>query len=110
MANTPVSLALEKIKEQIAALNFASDAIMALRDSEAISEIIATIRLRRLSARRTDLRDQRMTLILTQTVSEPPSAAQISDLRAKVKALYQLNVTAAALDDIIAAAIEIANS
>ena len=85
MANTPVSLALEKIKEQIAALNFASDSITALRDSDAISEIIATIRLRRLSARRTDLRDQRMTLILTQTVSDPPIPAQISDLRVKVR-------------------------
>lgn len=110
MADTPVSLALERIKEQMAALNFASEAVIALRDRDEIDETIARLRLRRLDARRSDLSDQRMTIMLTQTVAAVPSAAEISALRAKVRALYQLNVSAAALNDLIAAAIEIANS
>jgi len=60
--------------------------------------------------RRTDLRDQRMTIMLTQAVASPPTEAEISALRAKVKALHELNVSAAALNDLIAAALEIAAS
>jgi hypothetical protein len=108
--NTPVSLALERIKEQLAALNYATDAITALRDRGDLDDDEANLELRQLSERRTDLRDQRMTIMLTQAVANPPTAPQIADLRAKVKALYQMNVSAAALDDLIAAAVAIAGS
>jgi len=110
MANTPVSLALERVTEQLEALNFATDAITALRNNGDIDSDFARLRLRRLSRRRTDLRDQRMTIMLTQAVASPPTEAEISALRAKVKALHELNVSAAALNDLIAAALEIAAS
>jgi len=110
MENTPVSLALERIKEQMAALNFAYDAVIALRNRDEIDETIARLRLRRLDARRSDLSDQRMTIMLTQAVANPPTTTEIASLRAKVKALYQMNVSAAALNDLIAAAVAIAGS
>lgn len=110
MANTDVSLALERIKEQLAALNFATDAIEALQDQGKIDDDVADLQLRRLSNRRTDLRDERKTIMLTHAVTNPPTPAQITAFRAKVKALYQIVVAAAAIDDIIATAIDIASS
>jgi hypothetical protein len=110
LQDTPVSLALERIKEQLAALNYATDAITALRNRGDIEDDIANLELQELSARRTDLGDQRITILLTQTVANPPTPEQILALRAKVKALYQMNVSAAAIDDLIATAIAIASS
>lgn len=110
MADTPISLSLERIKEQIAALNFASDALTALQDQGEISDTMANLRLRRLSARRTDLRDARMTIILTQAVINPPTAEQVADLRSRVNAMYHWNAAAASIDDLIGAALEIATS
>jgi hypothetical protein len=110
MADTPVSLALERIKEQIAALNFATDAVTLLLDQNKIDPTLAGLRLRRLSARRTDLRDARMTIIATQEVAMPPSADQIAELRRRVAALYNWNAAADAIDALIQEAIAIASS
>jgi hypothetical protein len=110
MADTPVSLALQRIKEQIAALNFATDAVTLLLDRHEIDPTLADLRLRRLSARRTDLRDVRMTIIATQAVAEPPSPAEITELRKRVAALYNWNSAADAIDALIGEAISIATS
>jgi len=66
MADSPPSFALQRIKEQIAALNFATDAIMLLLQRHEINPALANLQLRRLSARRSDLRDARMAIIETQ--------------------------------------------
>lgn len=110
MADTPVSLALQRIKEQIAALNFATDAITLLLDNHQIDPVLADLRLRRLSARRTDLRDARMAVILTQAVANPPTPAEITQLRKRVAALYNMNTAASAIDALIADALAIATS
>ena len=110
MADTPISLALQRIKEQIAALNFATDAVTVLLDQHEIEPALADLRLRRLSARRTDLRDARMTIMATQQVANPPAAAEITELRKRVAALYNRNVAEAAIDALIGEAIAIATS
>jgi hypothetical protein len=110
MADSPASLALQRIKEQIAALNFATDALTVLLDDNEIDPELADLRMRRLSERRTDLRDARMTIIATQQVAEPPSEEQIADLRARVAALYNWNRASDAIDTLIDEAIAIASS
>ncbi|RYY26153.1 MAG: hypothetical protein EOP62_11795 [Sphingomonadales bacterium] len=110
MADTPQSLALQRIKEQIAALNFATDALTVLLDQHQINPALADLRLRRLSARRTDLRDARMSIILTGQVANPPTATQINDLRKRVADLYNWNTTSAAIDTLIDEAITIAKA
>jgi hypothetical protein len=108
MADTPVSLALQEIKEQIAALNFATDAIMLLLEQHQIDPALADLRLRRLSARRTDLRDARMAIIETQSVTQPPTPAQIKALRDRVAQLYNWNKAADAIEALMQEAIAIA--
>lgn len=110
MVDTPQSLALQHIKEQIAALNFATDALTVLLDQHEIDPALADLRLRRLSARRTDLRDARMSIILTGQVAIRPTVAQINDLRKRVADLYNWSKASDAIDTLIDAAIAIANA
>ena len=81
MADLPASLALQRIKEQMAALNFATDAVTLLLEQHRIAPALADLRLRRLSARRTDLQDARMTIIATQQIANPPTPEQIAELQ-----------------------------
>ncbi len=108
--DTDVSRSFQLIRDKISALNFATDAILALLEAGALAgqEQLAELWLRRLSARRTDLRDERMTIILTQQVTNPPSDQELSDLRTKIQQLYNYNVTAAAVAALVSAAIAIA--
>ncbi|MGN7159375.1 hypothetical protein [Sphingomonas sp. SAFR-052] len=108
MASTSKSLALQRIKEQIAALNFATDALTVLLDAHQFDPVLADLRLRQLSAWRTDLRDTRMTIIATGAVADPPSAAEIEQLRQRVAALYNWNRASDAIDTLIGEAIAIA--
>ena len=110
MADTPKSLALQRIKEQIAALNFATDALTVLLDDHQIDPTLADLRLRRLSARRTDLRDARMSIIATGQVANPPTAAEINELRRRVADLYNWNRASDAIDALIGEAIAIATA
>lgn len=108
MADTPKSLALQRIKEQVAALNFATDALIALLSEHKIDPALADLRLRRLSARRTDLRDARMTIVMTGQVANPPTTTEINELRRRVAELYNWNMASDAIDVLIGEAIAIA--
>ena len=110
--DTDASRALQLIREKISALNFATDAILALLETGALTgkEHLVELWLRRLSARRTDLRDERMAIILAQQVTNPPSDGELAALRTKVQALYNYNVTAAAAANLVSEAIAIAQS
>ena len=110
MADTDISLALQRIKEKVAALNFATDAIMLLLEKRAIQPSLADLQLRRLSARRTDLRDERMAIIDTQQVTDVPSPAQVRELRLRVAALFNFNRASDAIDGLVAEALAIATS
>ena len=110
MPDTPASLALERIKEQIAALNYATDVLTVLVDEDKFDPLKANLRLRRLSARRTDLRDARMSIIATGQVATPPTSTELANLRKRVTALYNWNTAASAIDSLIGEAIAIAAS
>jgi hypothetical protein len=108
--DTDASRAVVKIRLQIEALDVAIDALMTLRDANQLDSDYANARIDQLDSRQSDLRDEMRTIILTGAVSQPPGQKVIDDLRARVDALRNFNVSAQSIQGMLDEALAIAGT
>lgn len=108
MADTEQSLALSRIQQQNAALRIAMDDLLEYRKNQNIDRNWVDLQILKINNRRLDLINEFNAILLTTSISNPPTAEQVADLRAKVEDLRNRNVTAEAIQGIVSDAFAIA--
>jgi hypothetical protein len=86
------------------------DDLLECRNKSNIDNNWIDLKILKINNRRLDLINEFNAILLTTSVSNAPTAEQVADLRTKVEALRNRNVTAEAIQGIVSDAFLIATS
>ena len=108
MADVSQARMLDRIIAQLSALQVALEAVITLRSKGEMDDSLADLEILKIEARKRDLLNEMRVVILTSQVSPAPSDEEVAKLRQRVSELRNRNVTAAAIQDIVGEAFNIA--